>query len=208
MNAARSSRPRGATRDELVQIGVRMLTEKGYGQTGLDEILRAAGVPKGSFYHYFPSKEAYGLAVVEHYAQYFAKRLARAFDDETLAPLDRLRRFVREASAGMVRHEFRRGCLVGNLGQELGALNDAFRERLESVLASWQTRVADCLRAAIRAGELPADADTDALAGFFWIAWEGAILRAKLTRSLAPLELCAEVFFTQVLHAAAPSLRD
>ncbi|HNJ08098.1 MAG TPA: TetR/AcrR family transcriptional regulator [Plasticicumulans sp.] len=208
MNPRPSSRPRGATRDELVHIGVRMLTEKGYGQTGLDEILRTAGVPRGSFYHYFPSKEAYGLAVVEHYAQYFAKRLARAFDDDSLTPLDRLRRFVTEACAGMIRHEFRRGCLVGNLGQELGAHNDAFRERLEAVLGHWQARVADCLRAAIRAGELPPETDAEALAGFFWIAWEGAILRAKLTRSTAPLALCARVFFTQLLHAAPPSLPD
>lgn len=206
MTATSRSRPRGATRDELVHIGVRILTEKGYGNTGLDEILRTAGVPKGSFYHYFPSKEAYGLAVVEHYAQYFAKRLARAFDDASLDPLDRLRRFVTEACAGMVRHEFRRGCLVGNLGQELGALNDAFGTRLEAVLAGWQTRVADCLRAAITAGELAPDADPEALAAFFWIAWEGAILRAKLARSTAPLELCARVYFTQVLHAAPPAL--
>ncbi len=61
--------------------------------------------------------------------------------------------------------------LVGNLGQELGAHNDAFRERLEAVLGHWQARVADCLRAAIRAGELPPETDAEALAGFFWIAW-------------------------------------
>ena len=100
----------------------------------------------------------------------------------------------------MAKFDFQRGCLVGNLGQELGGLNDNFRSRLEAVLRSWEQRTAACLREAIAAGNLDSAANPDALANFFWIGWEGAILRAKLTRSVAPMRLFAELFFEKVLR--------
>ena len=172
-----------------------MLTERGFGAVGLDEVLSASGVPKGSFYHYFGGKEAFGLALIEAYAAYFARKLDRWFLDESLAPLARLRGFVTDAKAGMARHHFARGCLVGNLGQEISALPESFRERLTRVFADWEARTAQCLEAARVRGELPAQADCARLATFFWIGWEGAVLRAKLDRDAAALDQFALGFF-------------
>lgn len=182
-------------RGRLLRAGVAILTEKGYSSTGLDEILRSVGVPKGSFYYYFPSKDAFGLELIASYASYFADKLDRWFTDTALTPLQRLRDFIADASRGMERHDFKRGCLVGNLGQEMGALPEIFRERLISVFEDWQARTAACLRAAQAAGEIAPDADCDALAAFFWIGWEGAVLRAKLERRAAPLDHFAAGFF-------------
>ncbi|WP_043748012.1 TetR/AcrR family transcriptional regulator [Methylobacterium nodulans] len=170
------------------------LSEKGYSATGLDEVLRSVSVPKGSFYHYFPSKDAFGAELIDAYAAYFARKLDRWFLDEGAAPLQRLRNFVADACAGMERYDFRRGCVVGNLGQEMSALPEAFRSRLHGVLLDWQARTARCLEQARAAGEIAADADCEALAAFFWIGWEGAVLRAKLERSSAPLVLFADTF--------------
>ncbi|MFT4125589.1 MAG: TetR/AcrR family transcriptional regulator [Gordonia sp. (in: high G+C Gram-positive bacteria)] len=184
-----------APRARLLRTGVEILTEKGFSAVGIDEILGAAGVPKGSFYHYFGSKEAFGLALIDAYADYFAAKLDRWFgDDEIAAPLDRLCAFIADARAGMQRHGFRRGCLVGNLGQEMGVLPEAYRERLAAVLADWERRTAQCLRAARDAGEIAADADCAQLAEFFWIGWEGAVLRAKLDRSTDALDVFADGF--------------
>lgn len=188
------------TREALLRAGVAALTEKGFCATGLDEILRAAGVPKGSFYHHFDSKEAFGAQLIDQYAAYFAHKLDRHLRDEALPPLDRLRRFIADARAGMIRHDFRRGCLIGNLGQEMAALPGAFRQRLIDVFTDWQNRTAVCLRAARRNGDIPPDADCDALAEFFWTGWEGAVLRARLERQAAPLDKFATAFFT-LLHA-------
>lgn len=176
------------TREALLHAGMRLLTEQGFLSTGIDSVLREVGVPKGSFYHYFASKEAFGRAVLERYAAYFAAKLDRWLLDETHPPLTRLQNFVVDAAAGMARHAWRRGCLVGNLGQEVTQLPEGFPEQLEAVLRDWQARLAACLRAAQQGGSLAATVDCDELAAFFWIGWEGAVLRARLVQNDAPLQ--------------------
>lgn len=175
------------TREALIRCGTEVLTEQGFMATGIEHILKQVGVPKGSFYHYFPSKEAFGHAVLDHYAAYFSQRLDRWLLDETLTPLERLVGFVQNAKAGMARHDYRRGCLVGNLGQEVSVLPEGFRDILEGIFLDWQKRLSTCFRAAQARGELARHADCDELAAFFWIGWEGAVLRARLVVSDAPL---------------------
>jgi len=183
------------TRERLVRCGIEILTEKGFASTGIDEVLKKVGVPKGSFYHYFASKDAFGRAVIEGYAAYFARKLDRWLLDETRPPLDRIRDFVADGKNGIERFEFRRGCLIGNLGQELGGTHAGFRAPLENVFRDWQGRIERCLEAARTAGDLAPDADCAKLAEFFWIGWEGAILRAKLVRGLSPIDLFVDTFF-------------
>ncbi len=185
---------RAGTRELLVRSGTEIFTERGFQATGIDEIRQRVNVPKGSFYHFFPSKRDFGLAVIDNYERYFERKLARCFDDADLKPLARVEAFAQDAMRGMEKFGFQRGCLVGNLGQELGGLDDGFRQRLEAVLQSWQRRTAACLREAVAAGELPPGTDCAALAEYFWIGWEGSILRAKLTRSNDPLEKFLAVF--------------
>lgn len=183
------------TRALLLRTGVAVLTEKGYSAVGLDEILKLAQVLKGSFYHCFESKQAFGQALIASYADYFARKLDRWLLDAGTPPLQRLRNFIDDATQGMARHGFTRGCLVGNLGQEMGTLPEPFRAQLEAVFQDWQGRTAACLRAAQCAGEIAPQHDCATLAQFFWIGWEGAVLRAKLERSALPLQVYAQGFF-------------
>jgi TetR/AcrR family transcriptional repressor of nem operon len=189
------------TRELLLRAGLEVLTEKGFSSTGIDEILKRVGVPKGSFYHYFDSKEAFGAALIERYARYFAYKLERHFGDSSKQPLARLWAFVEDARTGMARHEFRRGCLIGNLGQEMAALPESYRASLIAVFHDWESRLARCLEAAQQRGEIPASVDCEQAAAFFWIGWEGAVLRAKLERSAKPLDVFALGFFAG-LHKA------
>lgn len=182
-------REHGDTREGLLRCGMEVLTAQGMSSTGIDTVLKRVGVPKGSFYHYFASKDAFGLEVLNRYADYFARKLDRWFLEESQPPLERLARFVEDAKAGIVKYDFERGCLVGNLGQEVVALPDGYRIELEAVLRDWERRLAACLRLAVDAGALPADTDCDELASFFWIGWEGAVLRARLARDTRPLDV-------------------
>lgn len=175
------------TREVLLRRGLELMTEHGFTNTGLDFLLKEVQVPKGSFYHYFGSKQAFGMAVLDEYARYFARRLDLALLDENLSPLERLVAFVQSAKSGMARHEYRRGCMVGNLGQEIGLLPEEFREALEVILRDWQAKLTRCLQAAQQSGELGRRADCAELAAFFWIGWEGAVLRARMVRNDAPL---------------------
>ncbi len=196
---------RSNTREILVRCGTEIFCERGFQATGIDEIRLRVNIPKGSFYYFFASKHDFGMAVVDNYAAYFDRKLSRLLGDSSRSPLERLAAFAEEAKAGMKKYGFQRGCLVGNLGQELGGLDEPFRLRLEAVLRSWQEHTARCLREAVEAGELPPDTPCDALSEFFWIGWEGAILRAKLTRNNEPLDRFMALFLSLARSGVAPA---
>lgn len=181
-------------RAELIRSGLEHLTEIGFTASGLDKMLKSVGVPKGSFYFYFKSKEAFGHAVLDSYANYFASKLDSCLLDQRFSPLTRIRNFVDDAKQGIVRHQFKRGCLVGNLGQEVDVLPESFRAVLIAIFQSWQQRIAACLCEAQLAGELAPTADCAALAEFFWIGWEGAVSRSRLEQSTQPLDRYLALF--------------
>ena len=176
------------TKAELIRSGLAHLTEFGFASSGIDQILKKVGVPKGSFYHYFASKEAFGQAVIQSYNHYFVTKLDKYLLDESYTALMRIDNFVEDAKAGMARHQFKRGCLVGNLGQEVDLLPESFRPLLVEIFATWQQRLANCLVVAKEQGDLAENADCNALAEYFWIGWEGAVSRAKLVQSSQPLD--------------------
>ncbi len=187
------------TREALIRAGLALLTEKGFSAVGVDEISGRVNVPKGSFYYYFKSKEAFGAELIDRYGEYFSSKLDRFLLDESRSPLQRVRDFIADRIIGMGRHDFRRGCLVGNLGQEMNTLPEPFRVRIEEVFRDWQRRLEKCLLAAKQAGEIVSDADCEELAAVFWIGWEGAVLRAKLERNPKPLILFADFFFQRTV---------
>lgn len=186
------------TRAALLRSGMEVLTEKGYSATGIDEILRRVGIPKGSFYHYFDNKDAFGLELIDHYDAFFKHKLEKFLNHSALSPLERLQAFMQDASNNMARFQFRRGCLVGNLGQEMGALPEAFRDRIRQVFNDWQERVEACLIDAMEAGEISPEIDCANAAYVFWTGWEGAVLRAKLEHSSSALSAFS-VFFLRSL---------
>ena len=188
------------TREALLRAGMLILTESGFTRSGIDPILKSIGVPKGSFYHYFSSKEAFGLAVLERYRRYFEAKLDGFLLDEVFSPLERLQRFAQDAQDGIVRHEFKRGCLVGNLEQESSLLSEAFREQLQATYQSWQARVATCLLESQKQGEIDLQGSIEETSQAFWIGWEGAVHRARLVKSTQPLSLFMK-FFTQAIQS-------
>jgi TetR/AcrR family transcriptional regulator, transcriptional repressor for nem operon len=210
MSAARAEIPRPTRRtdtgERLVRIGTEFLSEKGFGLTGLDEVLRAADVPKGSFYYYFDSKIDFGLAVIDNYAGIWARKLKRLLENPSAPPLRRIDDYIDEGISGLERYAFQRGCLIGNMGQEIATLNDAIRDRLLGVFAHWTKAIAACLVEAKKCGEIDARLDVDKTARFFWLAWEGAILQAKLQRSTQPIEDFRDVLFRHIL--VSPTRQD
>ena len=196
---ASKSRSSSETRARLVRVGTEILSEKGFTSTGLEEILDKAEVPKGSFYYYFESKAKFGFAVIDHYEYLWAQRLTRLLQDPAVPPLERIHNYISEGVRGLEKCAFRRGCLIGNMGQETAALDEEFRLRILKVFASWADYLGDCLAQAKARGDLPASFDVSEAARFFWFAWEGAVLQAKLERSVEPIERFRSVMFKYVL---------
>lgn len=194
------------TRAAIIRAGMALMTEQGLTATGIDQVLKAVGVPKGSFYHYFGSKDAFVKEVIAAYGRYFAVRLARHFENPALPPLERLLSYVEDAKAGMAKHDFRRGCLMGNLGQEVSALTDELRADVEAVFQDWEQRLAACLGEAAEAGTIAREANMLELARGFWTGWEGAVLRARLRHDSAILDLYARQFIAGLPRHAASNL--
>jgi TetR/AcrR family transcriptional repressor of nem operon len=166
------------TRSELLKAGMELIGSQGYNATGIEAVLKRAGVPKGSFYHYFGSKEDFGLAVIEEFAGRFLARLDVFLSDEAKTPLNRLRNFLETGLERLSAHGCTVGCLIGDLGQELATQNERLRNRLDKILLSWRESFAACVREAQQAGEIPASLDPQITAGFILSGWEGAVYPA------------------------------
>tara|TARA_Y100000766_G_C18869427_1_gene587464 strand:- start:71 stop:724 length:654 start_codon:yes stop_codon:yes gene_type:complete len=188
-----------ATRDKLIDSGAELIAQQGYNATGINAVLKTCGVPKGSFYHYFSSKEDFGLAVIERFADDYDASLAALLEDPALPPLERLRRYFATGRAHMLDCDHTTGCLIGNLGQELSGQSDTFRDALNLVFQRWEKRFVACLSQAQADGTINAAIPPEALASFILSGWEGAILRAKTLKSLAPMEHFEAILFDQVL---------
>ena len=163
--------PRADTRRIILEAGVRSVLRKGYDQAGLAEILREAGVPKGSFYYYFASKEDFGLQLIEHWLENYSEAEA-SLRDETLCPWSAVRRFFEARCRLLKRLRREYGTVVGMLLLEMATHNETFRCRVEKVLADWQQQLTGCLVAAQQAGEIAPDRDARTLAEFCLISWE------------------------------------
>ena len=188
------------TKAALVDVGTQLILEQGYHHTGIQDVLQAAGVPKGSFYYYFPSKEAFALEVIAQFAAAYLARLEQHLGDTTASPLTRLRRHQEDLLARFERRGCRGGCLIGNLSQELADQSDHFGTQLEAVLTSWRERYVRLFREAQAVGELRTAVDPQGLADFYLNSFEGALLRAKVSKSPAPLRLFITLMFDSVLQ--------
>jgi TetR/AcrR family transcriptional repressor of nem operon len=176
-----------------------LIGSQGYNATGIEAVLKLAGVPKGSFYYYFGSKEEFGLAVIEEFAGRFLARLDVFLSNEAITPLNRLQTFLEAGLERLSAHECAVGCLIGDLGQELAAQNERLRNRLDEILLSWRERFTACVREAQQAGEVPASLDPQATSGFILSGWEGAVLRAKVMKSPQPVQEFIDILFSTVL---------
>ena len=186
-------------RDLLIQTGKQIIVQQGFKAAGLNKILTTAGVPKGSFYYYFSSKDDFGLAIIDSFAEKYKKKIEQILTDDRIPHLQRLRNYFESGIADMKDSECKDGCLMGNLAQELSAQNELFRDRLSQIFIDWQEAFAQCLQGAQTAGELSADRNVNTLAKFILASWQGAILQAKVNQSVEPMETFLNLLFDDIL---------
>ncbi|MFQ6397325.1 TetR family transcriptional regulator C-terminal domain-containing protein [Nocardia sp. KC 131] len=184
------ARPRRSddTRQLLVEEGAAGFLTNGYHGTGIKQVLDAVGVPKGSFYNYFDSKEFFGQAIIDHHSQCVQRNLAAALGSSK-DPVAGLRTFFGRLMDDFVQSEFTGGCLIANLGAELEG-SEVLRESLAGAWHSWRDGVAVALGRAQRLGTIRDDIDATDLADLLLESWEGAVIRMKIERSLEPLHKC------------------
>jgi len=182
-------------RTELLQTGFRLFGENGFNGTGIKEIVDEAGIPKGSFYNYFKSKEDFTVEII----QFYSENLSILWDDFLKSgpkdPLGALRYSFEMIISHQEQSEVRTGCLIGNLAAEISESSDLCRQKMHHATTVWKDRVSKQINQGQTMGTIRCDISADALTEFIWNSWEGALLNMKIVNSTAPVKDCISLLF-------------
>ena len=187
------------TRNKLLMIGAKYVHQKGFNNTGLQEILKEANVPKGSFYFYFKNKEQFGLEIIDVFLNFFEKEIGNGLSDKSLSGLERIKSFINTTANMLEKNNFAGGCPIGNLSLEMGDVNENFRLKLSEAFSKMEEIIFECLKDVQSAKEINQSIDIKTSAAFIINSWEGAIVRAKAEKSNRPMEILEEMIFEKIL---------
>jgi TetR/AcrR family transcriptional regulator, transcriptional repressor for nem operon len=187
--------PQVSHKAALIDAATEVFHVQGFNASSVDDIVRAANVPKGSFYNHFPSKEALALEVTRRYA---ANTRVDMLAGEG-SPLARLRAHFTFLVDRDINWGVDRGCVLGNFATELARQSPPVRDAVRDSYTHWSAAIASTIDEARAAGELPAGPDSRPLADFLIDAFEGATARAKVTSSRTPLDQFLSLTFTTLL---------
>ena len=175
------------TRQHILCTGKQIIAAKGFSTVGLAELLQASEVPKGSFYHYFKSKELFGQALLEDYFTDYLAELDTLMQTPGLSGRDRLLRYFEQWRTTQADDCDEQKCLVVKLSAEVSDLSEAMRLTLRDGTEGVIARLAQCVADAVEDGSLAA-VEPLSTARTLYSLWLGANLLAKLHRNAEPLE--------------------
>lgn len=177
-----------STKQKIIETGAHIIHHKGYHHTGIQEVLKAVNVPKGSFYFYFNNKEDFGLQVIDFFNQMHQDMVTPILKETSLPPVIRIEKIFDWFICLFKELNYQYGCPIGNLSQEMGDLSPVFREKLSLSIDLMITMYKELLDQAADRDEIPQNLDTREMASFIVSSWHGALIRMKIVLSCAPLE--------------------
>jgi TetR/AcrR family transcriptional regulator, transcriptional repressor for nem operon len=188
-----------SNRDKILTDGLQVMLERGYVGASVRDIVEAAGVPQGSFTNHFASKEAFSLEILDRYFAHNRVVMGDTLRNETLLPLKRIRGYIDASIAAIRNHGTKNGCLVGNFAAEASDHSEIIRKRVSDIYAEVREAMTDCLKAAVKDGELPKSFKAGEVATFIVTGLQGAWLVSKVERDLAFAENFKKTLFSTVL---------
>jgi len=190
------------TRDRILEVGAQAIADKSFNSCGLAEILQRAGVPKGSFYHYFGSKEDFGVALIEKASAEYVELLRPIVGDRKRTPLQRLRAVFELSREECLANGAARQCLIPKLALETSQLSEPVHAAVKCAYDQWSALLARVIREAQAAGEVGRHHDPDRLANVLVMLWEGATIRMQIDRSLQPVDDFLSFVFDSLLKGS------
>jgi len=187
-----------SVKQRILEKGAEIIHQKGYNHTGIQEILDAAGIPKGSFYNYFKNKEDFGLQVIDQFVAYFDGLASGILNNHSFPPLERVRKLLDSFIDFFRSKQYTLGCPIGNLAQEMGDLSAPFQKKLKWAVDAMAGHYIRVLSEAQSKGDLPQGLDVRQTAFFLITSWHGALIRMKIERSPEPLEDHKNFFFNRI----------
>jgi TetR/AcrR family transcriptional regulator, transcriptional repressor for nem operon len=185
-----------SARSRLIEAGMETIYTCGYECASINDILKKSKVPKGSFYHYFDSKEAFGLEVAKAYHEEQMATTQNMLRDETLEPLERLVKYFQSSCDQLKNSQYKGGCMKCNLTAEMAASNVKFHELLSAQWKEFSSEIALCLSLTDLSQTGLSHLTTDEAADWMLNSWSGALTRMKAEGNANALEL----FFKSIFH--------
>ena len=174
------------TRERLLDEGLKLFISQGYHGTGIKEVVDQVKVPKGSFYNYFESKEHFGAEVIRHFSRRSIANMSAQLQDPEDNALMTLKQFFEKE---VQRHqESKTGCLIGNLGAELGGSSELCRQAMVEGLEDTKQQFSQTLKRGQTQNIIRDDISAEELADFLVNVYEGALLRMQVEQSVKPIE--------------------
>ncbi|MDU4962190.1 MAG: TetR family transcriptional regulator C-terminal domain-containing protein [Sporomusaceae bacterium] len=196
---------KNVNRQKLIQIGAKAMLAKSYHAVGIQEILTEADIPKGSFYHYFSSKEDFGVAIISYYGQQLAALIEERLADEALSPRRRMQEYFLAIREYYAKLGYGQGCLVAKLATEVAGASACMRFALKREFDGWLRLFAACIRQAQQAGEIADGHVPEELAEFIYSSWEGVLIRMQVNHDVRPLDMFIHYVFHQLLPLRSPA---
>ena len=187
------------SKEALLQVGLDLVWSRGFNGTGVEAILKEAKIPKGSFYNFFSSKEEFSLAVIDKFVAGRREVLSPILNDASLPPIERVKKSFETLITAFEEDGCYKGCLLGNLGQEMSDQSENVRKSLEHSLQLWEKSVSDVLIQAQSESSIPKHIDVEMLAENMIAAFQGAVLRSKIKKSSEPLRNFIHLYFNVFL---------
>ena len=182
-------------RESLLLVGQELFLNSSFNCVGLNDILKKSGIPKGSFYHYFESKEDFALQVLEQYHRQNKEALDELLRDESLTPYLQLKAFYQNTINHFDEIDYCQGCLMANLSQEVADVNEKLRCKISKLSKEIVDQVSDCIQR-MEDNELNLDHLRPCEAAQVLVnSWQGAIMKMKLEKSREPLDVFMKFFF-------------
>jgi TetR/AcrR family transcriptional repressor of nem operon len=183
-----------STKAKLLEAGQRLMLLRGYTATTVDQVCTEAGVTKGSFFHYFKSKDEFGVELLDHYWTTTQQMVQAAASGRAVDPLDRLHEYL-DLFVQIARDPaLPKSCLFGNFSQEVAPVHDGLRARCAEGFESWSEQIARDLEAAKQVHPPQVDFDSFTLAEHFIAIFEGSLILAKAQGDARVLEESVEHF--------------
>jgi len=182
-------------KEDIIQAGLDIVLSRGFNATGVEAILKQANIPKGSFYNFFSSKEEFGLAIIDKYVADMSELFSPIISDESVPPLERIKKIFEMLISPFEDCDCSKGCLLGNLGQEMSDQFENIRQRLEQSLQGWTMGLSGLLLQAQQEHTISADIDAEMLAENLIASFQGALLRSKIKKSSEPLRNFIHLYF-------------
>jgi TetR/AcrR family transcriptional repressor of nem operon len=183
-------------REEIVDAALAQFHEKGFNAAAVKDITDRAGVPKGSFYNHFASKEALAIVALERYGE---QRRLKDLADPAVPPVERIRKHFEFLRDEVVQVGITRGCLLGNFGTEIVDHSDPIRGAVNEGLRYWSDLLGAAIAEGQQAGEIRTDLGPDQTARYLLSAWEGTLIQARADKSQAAFEVFFALTFDSLL---------